>query len=178
MKEEILALLNMKDILNKYGIKIKKYMCNCPFHKDNSPSMKIYDKSFYCFGCNKTGDLIQFVQYYFNLNFQEAIEKINFDFGLNLQTRGRVNKNKLIEIKKKFELEKIKKQKQKEIINNKLIKVCNRYRIYDKVLRELKTNITIDNWEDKINAALFLEDKLVQLDDYFDNLLYKLKEVD
>ena len=62
MKEEILSLLNMKDILNKYGIKIKKYMCNCPFHKDNSPSMKIYDKSFYCFSCNRTGDFIEFVK--------------------------------------------------------------------------------------------------------------------
>ena len=73
MKEEILALLNMKEILNKYGIKYKKYMCSCPFHKDNSPSMKIYDKTFYCFSCNKTGDFIEFVKQYFNLNFQEEM---------------------------------------------------------------------------------------------------------
>ena len=49
MKDEILNILNMKDILNKYGIEIKKYMCHCPFHKDNSPSMKVYEKSFIVF---------------------------------------------------------------------------------------------------------------------------------
>ena len=79
----------MKDMLNKYGIEIKKYMCHCPFHKDNSPSMKVYEKSFYCFSCNRTGDLIEFVKQYFNLNFQEAMEKINYDINLGLKTRGR-----------------------------------------------------------------------------------------
>ena len=110
MKEEILNILNMQDILNKYGIKIIKYMCHCPFHKDNSPSMRIYEKSFYCFSCNRTGDLIEFVKQYFNLNFQEAMEKINFDFNLGLKTKGRISKKRLLEIQK----EKEKKNKKKE----------------------------------------------------------------
>ena len=117
MKEEILTVLNMKNILDKYGIKTKKYMCNCPFHKDNSPSMRVYDKSFYCFSCNRTGDLIEFVKQYFNLNFQEAMEKINYDFNLGLKTKNRISKKRLKEIQKEQELKKKKEEEIKQYLN-------------------------------------------------------------
>ena len=52
MKEEILNILNMKDILNKYGIKQKGYMFHCPLHGlDKNPSAKCYKKTYYCFSC-------------------------------------------------------------------------------------------------------------------------------
>lgn len=40
----------------------KKVMC--PFHFDKNPSMKInlYDGTFFCFGCEATGDALQFVK--------------------------------------------------------------------------------------------------------------------
>ena len=66
--------------------------------------MKVYKKSFYCFSCNRTGDLIEFVKQYFNLNFQEAMEKINYDFNLCLKTRGRLNKKRLIELQRQQKL--------------------------------------------------------------------------
>ena len=54
MKEEILNVITMKDILNKYHIPYEKSMYHCPFHKDKNASAKMYDNSFYCFSCNKT----------------------------------------------------------------------------------------------------------------------------
>ena len=36
-------------------------MIICPFHSDNSPSCKIYEDHFHCFGCNRHGDVIQWV---------------------------------------------------------------------------------------------------------------------
>ena len=53
MKDQILQILNMEDILDKYNIKYNHKMFCCPFHKDKTPSAKYYDKTFYCFGCNK-----------------------------------------------------------------------------------------------------------------------------
>ncbi|MBQ9298728.1 MAG: hypothetical protein IJ223_06900 [Clostridia bacterium] len=171
MKEEILTVLNMKNILDKYGIKIKKYMCNCPFHKDNSPSMRVYDKSFYCFSCNRTGDLIEFVKQYFNLNFQEAMEKINYDFNLGLKTKNRISKKRLKEIQKEQELKKKKETERKQYINSKLIEACDRCILYNRIINNFKKEITIDNWEEKVQAIAFLQEKLELIDIYIENLL-------
>lgn len=173
MKDEILNILNMKDILNKYGIEIKKYMCYCPFHKDNSPSMKVYEKSFYCFSCNRTGDLIEFVKQYFNLNFQEAMEKINYDFNLGLKTRGRLNKKRLIELQRQQELKRKEEERKKMIINSKLIEASNRYRIYNNIVYNLKQEITKENWEDKVEVIAFLQDKIELIDWYMEDLINK-----
>ena len=54
MKDEILNLLTMQDILDKYNIKYTKTMYHCPFHKDNTASAKMYENSFYCFSCNES----------------------------------------------------------------------------------------------------------------------------
>lgn len=54
MKDEILKVISMKDILEKYNIPYKRSMFHCPFHKDKNASAKMYDNSFYCFSCNKT----------------------------------------------------------------------------------------------------------------------------
>ena len=47
MKEQILTYLNMKDILDRYGIKHRGSQFCCPFHgTDKHPSAKAYEKSF------------------------------------------------------------------------------------------------------------------------------------
>lgn len=46
--------------------------------------MRVYDSSFYCFGCGAGGDLITFVQKLFNLDFSGAVAKIDSDFALGL----------------------------------------------------------------------------------------------
>lgn len=176
MKEEILNILNMQDILNKYGIKIIKYMCHCPFHKDNSPSMKIYEKSFYCFSCNRTGDLIEFVKQYFNLNFQEAMEKINFDFNLGLKTKGRISKKRLLEIQKEKELKNKQQEYKRQKIIKKLIEASNHYRIYNNIINILNKQITIENWEEKVETISFLQEKIELLDLYIDDLLNLLNK--
>lgn len=58
--------------------------CKCPFHSEKTASMKIYPKSFYCYGCGTGGDVIKFFQLYYNLGFREAMLKINDDLRLGL----------------------------------------------------------------------------------------------
>ena len=44
-----------------YGVRIgRNGMCCCPFHSDKTPSMKINETYYYCFGCHSTGDVIDF----------------------------------------------------------------------------------------------------------------------
>lgn len=77
--------LTMREVLEYYGYEPNKkgFIC-CMFHNEKTPSMKIFEKDYHCFGCGEHGDVITFVQKLFNLSFQEALKKIDVDFGLNL----------------------------------------------------------------------------------------------
>jgi DNA primase len=77
--------LTMQDVLLHYGYEAnrKNFIC-CPFHHEKTPSMKIFEKDYHCFGCGTNGDVISFVQQLFSLTFPDALKKIDIDFGLNL----------------------------------------------------------------------------------------------
>jgi DNA primase len=62
---EIKSRLSIFQVLNHYGLKPNKHgFILCPFHDDHSPSLKVYPKTntFHCFGCGKSGDVIEFIQ--------------------------------------------------------------------------------------------------------------------
>lgn len=66
-----------------YGLRINRNsMACCPFHNDRRPSMKI-DRRFYCFGCGKKGDAVDYVAETFGLDLKSAAEKICRDFGID-----------------------------------------------------------------------------------------------
>lgn len=77
--------LTMCKVLERYGYEPNNrgFIC-CPFHNEKTPSMKIFEKDYHCFGCSEHGDAITFVQKLFNLSFPDALKKIDVDFGLNL----------------------------------------------------------------------------------------------
>ena len=61
-------------------------MCCCPFHSDKTPSMKINETYYYCFGCHSTGDVIDFTARLFNLSPLDAARKLALDFGIDPNT--------------------------------------------------------------------------------------------
>lgn len=77
--------LTMREVLERYGYTAnrKGFIC-CMFHTEKTPSMRIYEKDYHCFGCQAHGDVITFVQKLFGLSFQDALRKIDADFGLNI----------------------------------------------------------------------------------------------
>lgn len=77
--------IDMQKVLEKYGYKAdrKGFIC-CPFHNEKTPSMRIYEKDYHCFGCQEHGDVITFVQKLFGLSFQDTLRKIDADFVLNI----------------------------------------------------------------------------------------------
>ena len=72
-RDEIKQSYSMREILNRYGLVPNRagFVC-CPFHKEKTPSMKIYKDSYYCFGCGESGDVFSFVEKMDNLTFKEA----------------------------------------------------------------------------------------------------------
>lgn len=84
--EEIKDRVSIRDVVTTYTAEQPNhagFVC-CPLHHEKTPSMKLYDKSFYCYGCHEGGNAINFVMKYFNLDFKSACVKISDDFNLNL----------------------------------------------------------------------------------------------
>ena len=66
-----------------YGIHVNSHsMAVCPFHQDRNPSMKV-DERYYCFGCQASGDVIDFTAKLFDIKPKEAAEKLAADFGIS-----------------------------------------------------------------------------------------------
>jgi DNA primase len=81
------------------GIELKQVGTNyrgfCPFHEDTTPSLTVNPKEnlWNCFGCDKGGDNIRFVQLFDNLSFDKAVERLKGYFpGSELPKTGRTKK--------------------------------------------------------------------------------------
>src|SRR5262245_41576549 len=93
LKEQI----NIADVVGEY-VRLRKtgsnYMGLCPFHAERSPSFSVTDKRqlFHCFGCQKSGDVIAFVQEIQAVSFHEAVRllagKYNIKLPPEFQGRG------------------------------------------------------------------------------------------
>lgn len=56
-----------------------KHFGLCPFHGDKrTPSFVVYeDEHWYCFGCQKSGDLLDFIKEYHHEDTKQAIERLS-----------------------------------------------------------------------------------------------------
>jgi len=83
--EKIKSDLSMKEVAGHYGLDLERGgMVCCPFHEDNTPSMKVYEDHYHCFGCGEHGDATSFVARMFGLRQIDAARKLSEDFGLRL----------------------------------------------------------------------------------------------
>ena len=82
--ETIKAAVPVRQAAEHYGLKIGQgNMVCCPFHADRTPSMKLNEDYFYCFGCGAHGDVIDLVARLFNLSSYDAAKKLAYDFGID-----------------------------------------------------------------------------------------------
>ena len=88
-KERLLEESDIKSIVSSY-VQLKNRgraaVGLCPFHSEKTPSFHVYidNQSFYCFGCQKGGDVITFVQEIERLDFLEAVKLLAGQAGLPL----------------------------------------------------------------------------------------------
>lgn len=99
--EEVKSRVDMHSIALQYGFTPNRngFIC-CPFHAEKTPSLKLYNDSFYCFGCGCGGDAINFTAELFDMSQHDAAEKLSMDFGLNLNV-GAARKKQTSKRKKK-----------------------------------------------------------------------------
>ena len=76
--------VTVKQAAALYGLPITTTgMTRCPFHEDHTPSMKLNDAYYYCFGCGATGDVIDLTARIFDLSSLQAARKLVQDFDLS-----------------------------------------------------------------------------------------------
>ena len=82
--QTVKSVITVRQVGEMYGMEPdRRSMVCCPFHSDNTPSMKLNDTYYYCFGCGATGDVIDLTAKLFSLNPRQAAEKLVHDFGLD-----------------------------------------------------------------------------------------------
>lgn len=64
----------IEKVADKMGIRVVRHKALCPFHEDRHPSLHFKNNRFKCFACGASGDVIDLVQRYLNVEFKEAVE--------------------------------------------------------------------------------------------------------
>ena len=88
MAYEIKRSLTAREVAEHYGFQVNRAgFMKCPFHGgDHTASLKLYggQGGFHCFGCGANGSDIDFVMRLYDLNFRQAVLRLNADFHLGL----------------------------------------------------------------------------------------------
>ena len=99
--DEIKSRCNIVDVVGRV-VTLKKAGINykglCPFHNEKTPSFIVSEKkqNYTCYGCGKSGDVINFVQEYYHLDFKEACRMLGKEYGIEV-TFGSGKNSKLRE---------------------------------------------------------------------------------
>ena len=81
--EAVKTAVHPRMAAERYGLPIQQgSMTRCPFHADRTPSMKLNEDYFYCFGCGASGDVIDLAARLFGLSGYDAAKKLAADFGI------------------------------------------------------------------------------------------------
>ena len=83
--EQIKSRLTIQEVTERYGIHFdSRNRTLCPFHSDNHPSASVKNNLFHCYVCDLHLDVFSFTMRTFDINFSQAMLRLNEDFGLGL----------------------------------------------------------------------------------------------
>lgn len=82
--DRIKQRVTMPDLVQRYGVTVRRGMCCCPFHGERHPSMKIYPDGYHCFACGAHGDVISWVMQFDRIGFNAACERLCEWYGIDV----------------------------------------------------------------------------------------------
>ena len=85
---DIIAVISEHTEVKRSG---RQWMARCPLHGERTPSMSVSPEKgvYYCFGCQRSGDVITFVQEIEGLDFAGAVETLAGRAGIQLHYDSR-----------------------------------------------------------------------------------------
>lgn len=135
--------------------------------------LKLMKKVFIVLTVERLGDLIQFVQYYFNLDFKQAMQKINLDFNLNLDSNVKIDYRKIQDIQRK--------RKQKDnilkLLEKEFVELSKTKFKLKKEITNINNYLTILDWEINTYNISLIQDKIGQIDMELDELIKKMDSI-
>jgi DNA primase len=101
--EEIKRRTDIVDVITQY-LPLKKvgknYRALCPFHSEKAPSFYVSPEKgiYYCFGCQKGGNAINFLMEFEHLDFPDAIKKLARGLGIDIDTTRGLKYKEIYEV--------------------------------------------------------------------------------
>ena len=85
---DIVAIIGEHTEIKRSG---RQWMARCPLHGERTPSLSVSPEKgvYYCFGCQRSGDVITFVQEIEGLDFTGAVEMLAARAGIRLNYTSR-----------------------------------------------------------------------------------------
>jgi DNA primase len=89
---QIKACLRIEDVIGRH-VELRpsgnRLVAPCPFHQETKPSFSVNPEGgfYYCFGCQASGDIIEFYRAINGLEFGEAVEALAREAGLEVRRR-------------------------------------------------------------------------------------------
>ena len=117
--EEVKEVTTMQQVAEMFGIKSNRAgFTPCPFHQEKTASMKLYDKSFYCFGCHVGGDVISFTARMLNTSNFEGAKYLAGQLGLSIDNKPSIKAYMMKEKRKKELFEQRQVEQAKDILTD------------------------------------------------------------
>ena len=91
--EEIKSSIDIATLISE-SVKLRPasrgYVGLCPFHQEDTPSFHVYTdtQSYYCFGCQKGGNVFTYIMEKEHVNFSEALKLLAERAGISLKSRN------------------------------------------------------------------------------------------
>ncbi len=171
--EQVKERLNVSELIGEY-LKLEKsgtnYKALCPFHNEKTPSFMVnVERNFwYCFGCQKGGDIFSFLMEIEGLEFREALERLAERTGVDLPKFQKINpeeksqKQKLYEILEvsakfyQYQFEKsVKAEPIKKYLKDRTIKLAQ--------FKEFRIGFAPDTWTNLLEFLLSRNHNLVDI---------------
>lgn len=153
--------LTMGEVLERYGFcnSSEKGRIPCPIHSGKDRNFAFTPNGYHCFVCNSHGDVINFVEELFRIDFRSAIRKLNEDFSLELPIQTSLDANKLRELKKKSD--EIRKQREankreRDAIYKRYSDALTRFIEFDRIIQNERPTDIFDDISDRYANALKL----------------------
>ncbi len=162
--DQIKERLNVSELIGEY-LKLEKsgtnYKALCPFHNEKTPSFMVNtERNFwYCFGCQKGGDIFSFLMEIEGLEFREALGRLAERTGVEIPKFQKINpeeksqKQKLYEILElscKFYQYQLEKSKKAELVKDYLEK----RKIKKEQFKEFRIGFARPGWRNLLDFLL------------------------
>lgn len=158
----------MRDVVEHYGAKVGRAgFIPCPFHQEKTGSLKIYSKSYHCFGCGANGDVIAYVMALFGIDFKAALMRLNVDFCLGLARPSKRDQDKAERYARQRRAEKKQREQEEKECRDQLNRLSEEHRrLWGIVVNDAprSENSTLSkNWVLAIHKIEWIEHKIERL---------------